>query len=246
MTVKIIGLSGPSSSGKTTLAYLLQRIFPNAAFILHADDFCKEFDDIPTVNGYLDCDGPDAIDFLRMAQVLDHMKSHDGIPPEDFKSWQDDVFPGQDEKALRTVPTAVIQSLRSEVSQSGLDFSSTKLVILDGFLLFRNPEIRRRLDLKLFFRLSHDVAKERRFRRQGYGADARPDEFWKTEDYFEKMVWRCYREQHAFMFRDANVEGDSNEEACLAAGIKVLPGLNRSITDSLIWTTNQMISSLNT
>lgn len=80
MTVKIIGLSGPSSSGKTTLAlaYILQRILPNVIYILHADDFCKEFDHIPTVNGHLDYNGPDAVDFMRMGEVLDHMKSHDG------------------------------------------------------------------------------------------------------------------------------------------------------------------------
>jgi len=41
----IIALSGPSSSGKTTLARLLQRIFSNhpgqqiSTFIIHEDDF---------------------------------------------------------------------------------------------------------------------------------------------------------------------------------------------------------------
>jgi uridine kinase len=43
MTVKIIGLSDPSSSGKTTLAYLLRRILPNVVYVLHGDNFCKEF-----------------------------------------------------------------------------------------------------------------------------------------------------------------------------------------------------------
>jgi nicotinamide/nicotinate riboside kinase len=42
--VTIIGISGPSSSGKTTLARLLQRIFAHAnenlqTFIMHEDDF---------------------------------------------------------------------------------------------------------------------------------------------------------------------------------------------------------------
>ena len=244
MTVTIVGLSGPSSCGKTTLAHLLQHILPNVVYILHADDFCKEFDQIPTVDGYLDCDGPGAVDFVRMAQVLDHMKGCNGLPPADFKSWQDDVFPGQREKALETVPKALIQSLRAETRRSGLDFSSSKVVILEGFLLFHNAEIRKRLDLKLFFRLSHDVAKERRFRRQGYGPEAKPDEFWKTEDYFEKMVWRCYREQHAFMFREGDVEGDVDENACEEAGINVLPGLDQPVADSLIWTTDQIISGL--
>jgi uridine kinase len=39
-TTIIIGLSGPSSSGKTTLARLLRTIFGLfGAFILHEDDF---------------------------------------------------------------------------------------------------------------------------------------------------------------------------------------------------------------
>jgi len=93
-------------------------------------------------------------------------------------------------------------------------------------LLFHDPEIRAKLDLMLFFRLSHDVAKERRMARQGYGLEAKPDKFWKTEDYFEKMVWRCYQEQHASMFCNGDVKGEVNEEACEKLGIKVVPGLN--------------------
>jgi uridine kinase len=41
MKVIFIGLSGPSSSGKPTLANLLKQIFPNVAYVLHAADFCK-------------------------------------------------------------------------------------------------------------------------------------------------------------------------------------------------------------
>lgn len=37
----VVGLSGASSSGKTTLARLLRDIFPNT-FVLHEDDFYKE------------------------------------------------------------------------------------------------------------------------------------------------------------------------------------------------------------
>lgn len=36
----IVGISGPSSSGKTTLARLLRDVFPNT-FILHEDDFYR-------------------------------------------------------------------------------------------------------------------------------------------------------------------------------------------------------------
>lgn len=40
-TALVVGISGCSSSGKTTLARLLRDIFPNT-FILHEDDFYKE------------------------------------------------------------------------------------------------------------------------------------------------------------------------------------------------------------
>jgi hypothetical protein len=53
---------------------------PPTTSILRADGFSKEFDDIYTVDGYLDCDGPVAVDFVYMAEVLDYMKSHNGAP----------------------------------------------------------------------------------------------------------------------------------------------------------------------
>jgi hypothetical protein len=47
--------------------------------------------------------------------------------------------------------------------------------------------------VKLFFRLSQKIAKERRFTRQGYGSESNPDEFWKTEEYlrrwFGDLIW---------------------------------------------------------
>lgn len=39
----IVGISGASSSGKTTLARLLRDIFPNS-FVVHQDDFYKPED----------------------------------------------------------------------------------------------------------------------------------------------------------------------------------------------------------
>jgi nicotinamide/nicotinate riboside kinase len=244
MSVKFIGLSGPSSSGKTTQAYLLKHIFPKVAYILHADDFCKEFDELPTVNGYLDAEGPDGTNFIRMAEVLDYMKQHNGIPPPDFKSWQDDVFPGQEEKALKTVPTSLLEDLRIEVQNSGFDVQSERLVFVDGFLLYQNPEIRKRLDLRSFFRLSHKVAKERRFTRPGYGFEAKPGEFWKTEDYFEKMVWRSHSEQHVFFFENGDVEGKVDNDASQKTGITVISGLNVPVDESVVWTTHQIISGI--
>ena len=111
-TVFLIGLSGPAAAGKTTLAHLFSHIFsPHVSLILHGDDFCKEFDQIPTVNGYLDADGPAGVDFTRMGEVLDYVKVQ-GTAPEGFNSWQADVFPGQDTRALRMIDSNMLEDLR--------------------------------------------------------------------------------------------------------------------------------------
>ena len=71
-------------------------------------------------------------------------------------------------------------------------------VLVDGFLLYQNPTNRERLDVRLFSRLSHDVAKERRFNRPGYRPEA-----WILENR------GSFRENGlAFIFQDGNAEGD--------------------------------------
>ena len=242
--VILIGISGPSSAGKTTLAHLLSQVFPSIVRILHADDFCREIEDLPIVNGYPNADGPDGVDFVRMAQVLDYIKANAGKTPPDFQSWQADVFPGQDEIALKLVSSEVLAELCRRVQASGIDFESSKMVVVDGLMLYNIEEIRRRLDARLFLRLSHETTKHRRMTRQGYGAEAKPGEFWKTEDYFEKMVWWNYKTQHASLFQDQDVEGVPNEATCTAAGIVVQPGLDSDAETTVRWATNAIITFL--
>jgi len=80
INAKTIGHSCPSSCRKTTLACIRQRVFRNSAYsptapcVLHAGDSCKGFDQTPTFNGYLDCDGSDD-NAAHMARFLDHLKS---------------------------------------------------------------------------------------------------------------------------------------------------------------------------
>lgn len=119
--------------------------------------------------------------------------------------------------------------------------SWTRVVIVEGFLLYHDPAVRERLDWKLFLRLSHDTAKSRRFSRQGYGAEAKPREFWKTEDYFEKMVWPNYVTAHAPFFENGDVEGIPNQEECGKVGIIIQKDLDSVLIENLIWVVYWMI-----
>ncbi|OAA55927.1 nicotinamide riboside kinase [Niveomyces insectorum RCEF 264] len=76
----IVGISGCSSSGKTTLARLLRDIFPNT-FILHEDDFYKPDKDIPVrADGLADWDCPEALSLPDMQKALAYIRAHGVLP----------------------------------------------------------------------------------------------------------------------------------------------------------------------
>ena len=91
----LLGISGPSSSGKTTLARLLRDIYPNA-FILHEDDFYKTDTDIPLhpETGLQDWDCLEAIDLPALESALTFIR-REGMPPPEFVSKEDKNLVGE-------------------------------------------------------------------------------------------------------------------------------------------------------
>ncbi|KAK1832117.1 nicotinamide riboside kinase [Podospora conica] len=81
----IIGISGCSSSGKTTLARLLRDIFPNT-FILHEDDFYKSDDQIPIKDGIADWDCAEALSLPDMEAALAHIRTAGTFPVSTLRS----------------------------------------------------------------------------------------------------------------------------------------------------------------
>lgn len=244
--VLLLGISGPSSAGKTTLAYLLSAIFaPHVQNILHGDDFCKDISLLSTYNGYPDADGPDGVKFEKMIEVLRYVKTNEGKLPNNFSSWQADVFHDQKGKALRMVSQDMMKQMRNKVSEQ-LHGTQYSIVILKGFLLHHRSDVRAMLDGRLFLRLDHQEAKRRRLTRSNYGTEAKEGEFWKTEDYFEKMVWRNYVEQHADLFGNGNVEGSIDREVCSSRGIAVQDGTNVELELCLGWAVDTVIDILKT
>jgi uridine kinase len=230
LPVLLIGLSDPASAGKITLAHLLSNVFsPHIVCILRGDDFCKEFNQIPIVNGYLDADGPHGVDFKKIGPILDYLKANHGWTPIGFRSWQAEVFPGQHSRALELVSEDVLQELRKKVNECGVlqrKESPAKMAIVEVFMLYNVPRIRERLECRLFVRLSHKQAKHRRMTRPNYGAEAEEGESWKTEEYFEKMVWRNYVEQHKDSFVGGDVEEKVSETRCIELGIVMQDGMD--------------------
>ncbi|KAI1295801.1 nicotinamide riboside kinase 1 [Xylaria venustula] len=228
----VVGISGASSSGKTTLARLLRDVFPHT-FILHEDDFYRPEDELPSKHGLLDWDCAEAINFEDMARALEHINAEGTFPP--FVNSMED----QNTIGKHTVPESAITAAKARIEawlapgQPGHAIISKNLrvCILDGFLLFGpDPPLRRitdeLLDIKFFLTVSNQKATARREARDGY---VTLEGFWTDPPgYVDKIVWPNYAASHAWLFEDGDVEkkvrGDVLEEKDILAFPKVVGG----------------------
>ncbi|CAG8904679.1 unnamed protein product [Penicillium egyptiacum] len=190
----IIGISGPSSSGKTTLARLLQRVFCGVnlkpkdsrlnTFIIHEDDFYFPDDKIPYTttrsgNRIQDWDTASAIDIPFLSQALHYVRENGTLPlrlrsKEDQNDATDSGVPDEIVQDLRGV---VISQLREEAAKST---ENPTIAFLEGFLLFAPPRsepgadghvlrsVHDAIHLHLFLPAAYELVKARREGRSGY------------------------------------------------------------------------------
>ena len=213
----LLGISGPSSSGKTTLARLLRDIYPNA-FILHEDDFYKTDAEIPTdpASGLQDWDCLDAIDLPALERTLKFVRK-EGMAPPEFVSKEDKNSVGNVE-----VDGKVVESLGWRCGRWMFQ-DVPPICIIDGFLLYSEGmrSIRELFDVKLFLRTDYATAKARRENRSGY---VTLEGFWEDPPgYVDKIVWPNYVKDHAFLFNDGDVEGDFREGVLRDLGLAAGP-----------------------
>ncbi|KAI3340288.1 nicotinamide riboside kinase 1 [Ustulina deusta] len=211
----VVGISGASSSGKTTLARLLRDVFPHT-FILHEDDFYRPDNEIPSKDGLVDWDCAESLNFDDMARALEHIRAEGTFPP--FVNSIED----QNTVGKSPVPESAISAAKSRVEawlapgQPGhAIFSASsspaglRLCVMDGFLLFGPDQPLRRitdelLDIKFFLTVSRQKATARREARDGY---VTLEGFWADPPgYVDKIVWPNYAESHAWLFEDGDVE----------------------------------------
>lgn len=225
----LLALSGPTSSGKTTLARHLLAVFPHAS-VLHCDDFYLPEAQLPTRHGLLDWDCAASLDLAKLLSALRRIKAGEDV--EAVKDGVESMEVPADERQGGVTPE-VVRELREYGVRGG---GQRHVVIIDGFLLLGNSvkEIREQCDVKVLLRATYDDAKRRREGRSGY---ATLEGWWEDPPgYFDKVVWPNYVDEHGFLFVDGDVEGTVNEETTGKLGISVAPSMGEpSLERTLRW-----------
>ena len=129
----IIGIAGGTGSGKTTLTQHLASHFGTNISVVHHDNYYKYQDLSFAERCKTNYDHPDAFDTDRMIEDLRALKRGETIhcPVYDFS------IHNRTDKTLEVVPT--------------------KVIIVEGILIFQDPVLRDLLDIKIFVETDADV-----------------------------------------------------------------------------------------
>ena len=157
-----IGIAGGTASGKTTVVKKIMKRLKNSRLIqLDLDSYYKDFSDLtPDERNDINFDHPQSIDFDLLVKHIEELKNGKSIekPVYDFATH------------LRTKETTTIEP--------------TKIIILEGILIFTNSMIRKLLDLKIFVDTASDIRLMRRIERdmkeRGRSLDSVKNQYFKT------------------------------------------------------------------
>ncbi|KAJ1926129.1 ribosylnicotinamide kinase [Tieghemiomyces parasiticus] len=179
----IVGISGPTCSGKTTLARRLQGALPNVT-LLHQDDFYLPPDNIPIdpATGMQDWDCDAAIDWPRLEAALAHFRAQGRLP----------VYRVTEPPAAADLrPDPAVVALAKELRRDPVPAT----LIVDGFMLYHRPAVDRQFDRRLVVEADRATLEARRRDRTGY----QTTEGWWTDPpgYFKRIVWPNYLRHRA-------------------------------------------------
>lgn len=206
----IIGISGPSGTGKTTISRALRQALLSSQFkhtvkILHQDDFYKPERDLPvktTAAGpIVNWDCPEALDMKSLVNVLQSYRQHGEFTDQDKADLAARAKEDRNDAAKTSVSRGLLDLTGHRILQC-----SENILIVDGFMLCHDREIVDLLDVCILLRGSYSTLKARRESRTGY---ATIEGFWEDpKGYFDDVVWPEYVRTHGHLFQDSNVESD--------------------------------------
>lgn len=125
--VVIIGVAGGSASGKTTVASRLKEEFKESVQLISHDFYYKAHDEMPfEEREKLNYDHPNAFETERLIADI-----------KDLKAGKEIYHPVYD------------YTIHNRAKETVL-VTPAKVIIVEGFLIFENPELRELMDIRIF------------------------------------------------------------------------------------------------
>ncbi len=140
--ILVIGIAGGSGSGKTTLMKRLVERFGDNVSVLSHDNYYKRHDELSfEERAVLNYDEPDALDTSLMVYQLDQLRHGMAIdcPVYDF-------------------------SLHNRSNET-IHVEPQKVIIVEGIMIFVDPDLRALMDIKIFVDTDADIRLCRRIKR---------------------------------------------------------------------------------
>ncbi len=138
----LIGIAGGTGSGKTTLAKRLKNTFGDDVVLLCQDFYYNSFDNLTyEERKLLNFDHPDAFDSKLLTEQLTQLKRFEAIerPTYSFVEYK---------------------RLKDTVRED-----PKRVIILEGILIFENPQLAELMDMKVFVDTDADIRFARRLMR---------------------------------------------------------------------------------
>jgi len=157
----IIGIGGGTGSGKTTIADAIKREVGDPITIITQDSYYQDFDHLSIEERTrINFDHPSAFDNALLISHITQLKNQQAIemPVYDY------VHHVRTKNTIRQKPT--------------------KIIIIEGILIYENPILRKLMDIKIFVDTDADVRILRRIKRdmneRGRTLDSVIDQYQKT------------------------------------------------------------------
>ena len=134
MDMITIGIAGGTGSGKTTITKRIMKEFGNDVSVLYHDNYYKRHDELSYAERTkLNYDHPNAFDTDLLVQHLEALRRGETIecPVYDY------TVHNRSDKTIRVKPA--------------------KVVVVEGILIFADPELCKRMDVKIFVDTDADV-----------------------------------------------------------------------------------------
>lgn len=201
MQTKLIGITGGSGAGKTTLCEKLLAKYPDRFVLVQLDDYFYPRNELPVLHGEPNFDHPDAVNVDKLLHDLAELRAGRSITVNT--------------RNLRVNPDYWQTKQRIPVVCEPRPF-----VLVEGFLLLHDERVRNALDKTIWLEAPHEMRWERRVspKNEGY------------EDNVYKPMYKEHAEPtKAFAGSIIDVSDKSVDEVLAEVETLVLPPVSNEL-----------------